>query len=333
MTTRSANRAPPEDALRTDGAVELEQNYGGWRGKKDSDDSQRQREARQYHDRLQRYETRIGNCNSVWGILARERTDPDGTRWIDRTALPLRCGHRACPTCGEAARGKAAARMFAAWKTTITLTLPHQLTRAEQWRSVGRWVSRWCHALVKWLRRHRPGSPVEYAWVLESHYSGYPHVHVVLEYDCRGSRTQWQEFARWIRSAWRSITGLSVRWVRVEPVRTSAEKLKNYLLKYLTKASYDLSHYAMIGRRRMWATSLPAVPIEPKGWVLETIQTHDLVEPNLVEPIESTPLAHDGWHIVWRGERSYYATRPVQDPRNTWPDWLLPQLDNPTYFA
>lgn len=256
----------------------------------------------------------------MWAVLGRTRTEESGQRWQDRMSIPLRCGHRACPVCGDAARGRASSRMAGDWKSTLTLTVPTGRTRDYLWREMGGWLSRWTAAYKKWLARHRPGASAHYAWVLENHYSGYPHVHLVLEFDVRSPKPQWLEFFHWVRASWREICGLKTKWGHISPIRSTGEKLKNYMLKYLTKASYDVRHYVIIGKNRMWATSVKAQSVGSKGWVLENVQSYDLIGRDFELPPENTSLVFQGFTIVWRSSSAYLATKPlVQSLYDIWP--------------
>jgi len=217
-----------------------------------------------------RIQAKVQRCKTSFGRL--EKIEPAGhgkqirrIRWI-----PLECGHRACESCGRKLREKASKRMWFPWRSTITLTVPHTIPKERAWENMSGWVSRYMSAWRKWMHEHEPDESREYAWVLEDHKSGYPHCHIVMQRDCEGTYEKWSKFADWSRKAWQDITGLPVVWWRIEKLR-KASATSAYITKYLHKSSYNPWHYALIGRRRMWGTSLHPPEIISEGYRLESI--------------------------------------------------------------
>lgn len=230
---------------------------------------------------------RAAACGDCWARMELPGVvPPDGDRYM-RLQL-IRCGQRVCPSCGKSARMKAGRRLRPGeehhpvgvqWKTLVTLTLPHtQLgcSPEEAWESIGRWVGRWLAALRRrnlrrWPDIDKSDPRMHYAWVVEAHPRGHPvpHVHLVLSmpYPRLDRDGEW---FRWSREAWAKITGCHilprVMWKQI----WSEAGMRNYLVPYLTKCELTPSHYAVMYRRRMYGSTLPANPKpEPEGWVIE----------------------------------------------------------------
>lgn len=262
--------------------------------------------------RLQR---RLDLCGLAHAQL--ERVDSDGMR--HRMVMPLPCGHRACETCGPPMREAASRRMRHPWRSMITLTVPRTVSSDDAWRSMSSWVSRWMAAWRRWMQRNRPEESREYAWVLEDHQDGYPHVHIVLAASITGSRQRWMAMRDWVWSSWRSVTGLECRRLKIEALR-SGSATRAYITKYLSKASYQVWHYALIGRRRMWGTSLKATPAIPSGWRLERILTEQDSPAASQEVAER--MIQAGWAREWTSESGVECwIRPEWDVPDI-PDWI-----------
>jgi hypothetical protein len=115
--------------------------------------------------------------------------------------------------------------------------------------------------------RIRASEQLKYAWVLEPHQDGWPHVHMVVEPD-------YVDYT-WLRGVWSQCCGVVDAWVYGEQVY-SIDGACRYLCKYISKAQLSIEILAILFRRRMWATNLerPENP-EPKWFREETVSSED----------------------------------------------------------
>lgn len=235
-------------------------------------------------DRMQRQAWKVDGCGLYWmrmalgGVEAREKGE------LERIQV-ARCGQRACPTCGAEAKRRAGDRVQPGrwwqpdgvrWKTFVTLTLPRHtgITPMEAWLTMARWVGRWTAAARRRMKRRwgdvgKEDPRLHYAWVIEPHPRApeWPHAHVALSmpFPAGIAFTRWTE---WGKAAWERIIGepLESVWHHWSAVK-DRQKARSYLVKYLTKSIYTREHYALMYRRRMYGTSLPAEPKgDPEGW-------------------------------------------------------------------
>jgi hypothetical protein len=146
-------------------------------------------------------------------------------------------------------------------------------------------------------REHDGGSQVksaagtlDYAWCIEDHKSGYPHVHFV-------STTKWLGYD-WLRDLWARITGLGRSWCHVSPVKDPA-RARAYLTKYATKGRLSLDVLAIMFRRRIWTCTFqrPAIAEveEPPKWFLERGISSEGARHEHLDSL--TRQAPDGWRL------------------------------------
>lgn len=186
--------------------------------------------------------------------------------------------------CDEERRRREAVRVEGPWRTFWTLTVPSaSVSCGEAWRSVHAWLRRLNLLLRKVAGRrqkmegyHPPMAylwqsvaatpcllpepicgPFEFAWVVEPHRSGWPHVHMV-------TTLEWVAFT-WLRKEWGKIVGADVRWIRVVPV-WSVDGVCRYLTKYMSKATLPNDILAILYRRKLWYCSIKVEPEEPQDW-------------------------------------------------------------------
>lgn len=230
---------------------------------------------------------KMAACGSRWARMSLAAdTAPAGL--AHQRFQAIRCGQRGCPTCGPRARRRQGERLRPGaahhpagvwWKTTILLTVARSnidIEPEEAWRRIGKWTTRFLAALRRRNLRRWPGIDktdprMHYAWVIEAHPKApeWPHVHVVLSmpYPILNNDGEWYE---WSRRLWAKITGANilprVSWKRI----WSAPGMANYLVPYLTKCKMHPEHWAILYRRRLMASTLPATPKpEPEGWRIE----------------------------------------------------------------
>jgi hypothetical protein len=243
---------------------------------------------------------------------------------LERLVAQRWCGTRQCPDCDAQRRERSASRVSGPWRTLLTLGLPSRdVTIRQAWSGIHRWISRlmrsvrraasfegggpvrvsvdradYCHALkIAAGKRRELLSTVDYAWAIEPHKSGYPHVHIATTAD-------WIDRA-WLISAWREATGASVRCGRAERVRDASETC-HYLAKYVSKTSLPMDILAVLYRRRLWACTLP-VWEEDASWSPEP--PHEDASPwrSVRDPL-AWGAAH-GWTLESSAPGRYAAWR------------------------
>lgn len=193
----------------------------------------------------------------------------------------MKCGRRGCPSCRAYIAANARERIKGSWGTLVTLTIgSHRgLDSVREWEAMPRRVTRWMAAFRERLRRQRPGitrkdPEAQYAWVLEDHASGFPHVHIALGLHLTKGSDEWWGWIRWGRAAWNRIVGRVVLQQQWEVVRDST-KTRDYLCKYMIKQGMPVWVYAAMYRQRLWAASKKAPdPDPPKGWTLTGYMSH-----------------------------------------------------------
>lgn len=91
------------------------------------------------------------------------------------------------------------------------------------------------------------GNVLTYAWVIEPHKKGWPHVHIAWDapFVC----------FNFVRELWWEITGIEASGSWVEKVVRNG-KIANYLAKYLSKGTFSTAMLALMWRRRIWASNV-----------------------------------------------------------------------------
>jgi len=274
--------------------------------------------------------------------VARMERSPIGSSIRELMTMPLRCGSRACESCGDKLRDRARERLERGaqspagepipWRSMITLTMSDRGQDGERaWSSMSGWISRWLAARKKWVQRNRPWMldfAQSYAWVIEPTQRGWPHVHILMASPL-GSAEAEEQYRLWAVQAWADITGCVVSPARarkrdgrlhgigvdIQPI-DSATAASKYLSLYLSKSRFDLWHYVVMGKRRIWSTSrdVPSVTRESAGWRMERIVDAD--QDPWSSPDEYARLADGGWVLVWEsldsGVTRWY--RPAWEP-------------------
>jgi len=269
-------------------------------------------------------------CCSATAVLQRHL--PAAGEHIERMAVPLRCRTRECAPCAQVIADHAKVRMEAPWRQLVTLTLRQDATsEAHTWRHVSRWVSKLMTKLHKiarrgtkvckcFERRHdhehsniiADGEPFKYAWVIEPHKKGWPHVHIAWtpRYVCYGL----------LRELWWEVTG-------IEGSGTWTEKLKDvwkipyYLSKYLSKGRFSTRLLALMWRRRLWASNVKRPERVDLGYKLIEIQKGSRAQLSL--DTSQPPLVRDesGW--VAESHRWWF----VEGKSGNWNKWEITSAD------
>lgn len=301
---RTGQSGPAEPLLATDGLSRPERRQGrriesGPDGRSAVVLSPEEREW------LKRGEGKAAMCAGTWAVFGRA-TKAGNQPLEERMATPMMCGRRACQHCMETHRKKKRSRVEGPWKTFITITYSHRGVRVDEaWRAVHGWLSR----LAAWMRKRFRGEgmpKMDYAWVLEPHKSGHPHVHLC-------STLEWIDIPLWKRK-WSEITCLPVEWLKVKRV-WSSDGVCYYLAKYLEKAVMSNEVLALLGRRRLFASTLPALPEPDATWTRIGYMT----EKRVWSEVENAE--------IWRLELGWRLKRKHEGALVTWVrDWSCPVL-------
>lgn len=295
--------------------------------------SERQRE------RCRRMLEAAGSCGTSYGAF-RRFIPGEGVTWTEeRLVCQLRCGTRACPDCDREIRLRECARVEGPYRQFVTLGVPSSgLSIRQAWYRIRRARA----LLFKRLERHaaRPDSwavrvwtddataardhrartshgrkrvsEIDYAWVLEPHKSGYPHLHFVIN-------TAYLDY-RWLRETWSKCIGRTVRWCKVKPI-TCENGISRYLSKYLSKTVFTADLCAVMYRQRMWATSRPLQKRQNKGWIQEAETTCESARADAVD-VEAMPA--DAGFVRTGGRMGRYATwRRTWTLDSDWAAWLM----------
>jgi hypothetical protein len=255
---------------------------------------------------LERSRERAALCATAWRLWWRVERGL-GVPREELLLCPRRCGLRSCPECGARLRARHQGRTGHAWASLLLLTVPHRRAdAAEAWRSIHAQLARF----IRLLRQaHRggmvgsPGSSFEYAWALEAHRDGFPHVHMV----CSIGDLAWS----FLRGLWRAAHG-SWCYVGVEGVRDGTAA-KDYLAKYVAKGVQSDAILALLYRRRLWARSRgvgPALVVERQGW-------EDMGSPGAY-PNELLRPTGDGWRAAWEARSGAALHWRYSDGCRTW---------------
>lgn len=248
-----------------------------------------------------------------------------------RLVMAVPCGTRMCEACDSERRKREAGRVEGHWRLFYTLGVPSAAWRADvAWRLAGTWVK----ALFREIRRElartagarvkvsdeerarvdvvnqgrREGSrrlaPLQYAWCLEPHKSGWPHVHFVTNAHYIGFE--------WIKRTWSKIVSAEVRWARYERV-TDRDGVCRYLSKYISKTTFSPDITAILYRRRQWASTTPRQVAQKAGWEREEgTDQRDL----FLETVEAINIADAlGWvsKLAKPGEYATFEREFTQD--------------------
>ena len=277
-------------------------------------------------------DTAIGCGNTYVALRGFESGDLGDveTRLVCRT----HCGTRACRDCARRIRAHECGRVAGPWKLFLTLTRDRSTSTRKAWKGIHKAVAKWHRELRRelkisrrtlpepgerrWLqrreriqlaqRRIRGEGKLEYAWCLESHQDGFPHIHECLSLD-------WLDY-NWARRLWREC-------VQAERVHVHGRTVWNedgvcrYLSKYISKGELRIDILALIKGRRAWASTMRKPLRESEPLFIE----QDIETDNLKREIDdpSSWARENGWTLshAKRGEYAKWTrqTRPYQTPR------------------
>ena len=204
------------------------------------------------------------SCGSVWKSFRKAEATPGGIE-ERRLVMMTACGLRVCEKCGNKNRERRCKRVLGPWGSFFTLTLPHrEMGLRFAWERVHAWLRRFTIKLRRWVRgdagQSFKGESFEYAWALEPHKSGYPHVHLVTS----------SRFIPWavVKSLWNESTGYHASSMKAKRV-DDVGGVSQYLAAYISKEVFPDELFALLFRKRLWACTLPAPKREPGVWVEE----------------------------------------------------------------
>lgn len=264
-------------------------------------------------DNLRHLAGQAARCGNSWGAFRGFESREDGDYEI-RLACQLKCGTRACRECSDRIRAREAWRVAGPWNLFLTLTLPRgRAAAADAWREIHGMIADFVREMRRETRiatmtedenvalekpytkerieqareKIRASEGFEYAWVIEPHKDGWPHVHLVIN-------TKWVDFV-WMRELWSKCAGVADAWVYGEVVY-QVNGACRYLCKYISKSVLTLDILAIMFRRRLWATSLKKPESkEAKYFREQTVGTKDAYE---ASEIAETWRAELGWKCV-----------------------------------
>lgn len=223
--------------------------------------------------------SREGSCRMSYALLQR-REDPDTIR-----IQPLLCGQRRCQGCGELARRYARRRIATSeiyhfgieWRQFWTLTMPRdaRASAMDAWKEMGAILSKVLRIYKRWVSKMKLyDAPLHYAWVLEAHEDGWPHVHIVMSMPYPTTESGELRLVRAFRHIWNKWWGFKWSIVQLEKPR-NAKRAGDYLTKYIGKMhQWPEALYAVMYRRRSWASTLPMLPTlitPPPVWQVQEV--------------------------------------------------------------
>lgn len=257
-------------------------------------------------EQLERNRERAAACATHWRLWWRLEHGGSVPR-EELLVVPRRCGLRSCPNCGARLRARHQGRTRHGWQSLILLTVPHRgRDAAEAWRKIHAQLARF----IRLFRRaHKDGmvgdksAPFAYAWALEHHRDGFPHIHVVSTV----TGLTWES----LRSLWKESAG---EWcyVGVETVRDETSAC-DYLSKYIAKGVTLERILAILYRRRLWARSRgvgPALEANSGEWT-------DL-GPAAAYERELGDAAENGWDAAWAAQSGARLLWRYSDGRGSW---------------
>lgn len=256
-----------------------------------------------------------------------------------RLVMAVPCGTRMCEPCDAERRKREAGRVEGSWRLFWTVGVPSGSRSAgDAWRRMGGWVSALFREIRRELaqgdgsnvrmedadrariedlrRQQKPGArrlaDLQYAWCLEPHQSGWPHLHFVTN----------ASFIRhaWFKALWSRIVGAEIRWANYRIVRDQ-DGVCRYLSKYISKTTFSPDITALMYRRRQWASTVPKPEVKRSGWELEEGEEgRDL----FLETVDPERVARvQGWELKLAKTAEYAVFERVFSPQ----EWELYQRD------
>ena len=274
----------------------------------------------QQRENARRLDNAARQCGASWRAWRSMRVTA-GKAFDQRLIAQTHCGTRACDACARAMRDYQMARCEGDWKLFLTLTMPRDV-----WSCVQAWenIHESLRVFLRELRRlsydryetiidnkslqesgrfpsnqliqnmMRGEEKLEYAWVLEAHEDGYPHVHMVVN----------QEYIdyNWIRDNWGAAVGaLSVN-IEGEVI-TNKDGACRYLSQYIAKARLSLDILAVIKGRRIWWSTAKNIKRPDAKWIPEGF-TPELELERQIEDASEWGI-NEEWRVVSKGVGRY----------------------------
>lgn len=250
-----------------------------------------------------------------------------------RLVMSVPCGTRMCEACDAERRKREAGRVEGHWRLFWTVGVPAGAWRADvAWRLSGTWAK----ALFRELRRElargdgarvkvdeaereriaalnaarsqgtRKLAVLQYAWCLEPHKSGWPHLHFVTNAHFIGFE--------WMKAVWSRVISADVQWARYERV-TDTDGVCRYLSKYISKTTFSPDITAIMYRRRQWASTTPNVKVKKAGWEREDgVDQRDL----FLETVEPDAVAGSWGWTAKLSKAGEYATFEREFSKEEW---------------
>lgn len=289
-------------------------------------------------DKIRKGEFSASRCGTVYRAWRRrEATDESWKEY--RLVAPTLCNCRMHPECDQKIRDRQKTRMEGPWTTFVTLTYPHGgRDVAKDCVSVHKWIRDFTEAVreeiktfgqrnvriskqgkrehAKAVRERKDGERhhaiFQYAWVIESHKTGFPHVHM-----CTNAKFM---RASWVEKIWDRITGCKGSHPQVDRVY-SVDGVCKYLSTYVSKGGVSPDLLGLWWRKRMWASTRKKEAKQETKWCAES----EMAQKELNE--ETRTPKKWGWREGWKfscGKRGVYALweRNVGDGSRTSTEWV-----------
>lgn len=264
------------------------------------------------------------NCGTKF--RAWRRVDTSGTDLAEvRMVAKTLCGCRLHRDCDKKMREKQRARMQGPWTKWVALTYSSTgRSILEDSRSVHRWIRAFTKELndearkgdtenlrvtqhVKDERESAKNDPkrkgrlpslFQYAWVIENHKSGFPHVHMCMAVD-------WIDY-EWAKQLWSRIVGAATGATEFDDVY-SIGGVCHYLSTYLSKGGITNDLLGVWRRRRLWATTRKRPETPEPLWTPEEGDKQEPLEEQVKDAKAwgeedgwSREYGRDGVYAVWR---------------------------------
>jgi hypothetical protein len=263
------------------------------------------------------------SCGKSWGVYLRWDLVPGGMIQR-RLACQKFCGLRACIRCDSERRKRQKRRMEGDWRLFLTLGHPGRnvsiqgawtglrrardllFKRLEAWAADPQeWRLRiWPHdarnaveARKSSGRSRRRVSTLDYAWCLENHQSGYPHIHFCIN----ACYINYEE----LKALWSRCIGQECKWCKGIVV-WSKGGICHYLSEYVSKCSLTVDLCAVLYRQRLWGTSLEMEDAgSPRWWSDNTASSNEAAllvkHPEIIHETSNWKLdgAKEGSYAAW----------------------------------
>jgi hypothetical protein len=276
---------------------------------------------------------RAERCRTRWMQMHRTIVQESGDV-EERLICRQNCKTRGCEECEPKRRKRQCARVAGEYGLFFTLTLPqsHQ-TAADAWLGATPCVAVFLRELRREIAYAKDDKPrktargeaarderkalarsrfdlagkLRYAWVLEPHVVGYPHIHMCvnltyLSYD-------------FVRELWSRACG--VLWARINGRKVwNRDGVCRFLSKYISKGGLTLDILALLYRKRLWACTYPSKPKAESRWIPDTDKNSNIIEMECEQ--RETWGRDDGWKLESGQEQTYAIWRRKAPAYEAW---------------